>query len=202
LCCAVSIPTALSTLSALREKGMVAELTRRKKNMLFAYSAYIEVAESRDGTSCGRFWSDPSRLGSVRRKYARASTPTEKGQHSLVLSLFCAPGKIRTSDPRIRSPMLYPAELRVRRGECIAWVFGTCAGNGRRAPRCFRIPKSDARTGSGTAALKTFQTALVTMTAKPGSAHTSVELQHWNCAYLTGNIVVYCARAAVARKLL
>jgi hypothetical protein len=27
--------------------------------------------------------------------------------------------------------MLYPAELRVRRGECIARAFGTCAGNGR-----------------------------------------------------------------------
>ncbi|HYP77642.1 MAG TPA: Fic family protein [Polyangiaceae bacterium] len=40
---AVSIPTALSTLSALREKGIVAELTGRKKNMLFAYSAYVEV---------------------------------------------------------------------------------------------------------------------------------------------------------------
>ena len=40
---AVPIPTALSTLSALREKGMVAELTGRTKNMLFAYSAYIEV---------------------------------------------------------------------------------------------------------------------------------------------------------------
>ncbi|MEO8903295.1 MAG: winged helix-turn-helix transcriptional regulator [Polyangiaceae bacterium] len=40
---AVSIPTALSTLSVLREKGMVAELTGRKKNMLFAYSAFIEV---------------------------------------------------------------------------------------------------------------------------------------------------------------
>jgi DNA-binding transcriptional ArsR family regulator len=40
---AVSIPTALSTLSALREQGIVAELTGRKKNMLFAYSAYIEL---------------------------------------------------------------------------------------------------------------------------------------------------------------
>ena len=43
---AVSIPTALSTLSALREKGIVAELTGRKKNMLFAYSAYIDVLNS------------------------------------------------------------------------------------------------------------------------------------------------------------
>lgn len=40
---AVSIPTALSTLSALREQGIVAELTGRKKNMLFGYSAYIEL---------------------------------------------------------------------------------------------------------------------------------------------------------------
>lgn len=47
---AVSIPTALSALSALREKGMVAELTGRKKNMLFAYSAYIEVLNR--GQSC------------------------------------------------------------------------------------------------------------------------------------------------------
>jgi DNA-binding transcriptional ArsR family regulator len=40
---AVSIPTALSTLSALREQGIVSELTGRKKNMLFAYSAYVEL---------------------------------------------------------------------------------------------------------------------------------------------------------------
>jgi Fic family protein len=40
---AVSIPTALSTLSALREQGIVAELTGRKKNMLFAYSAYVDL---------------------------------------------------------------------------------------------------------------------------------------------------------------
>ena len=33
---------------------------------------------------------------------------------SQVPVLIGAPGRIRTSDPRIRSPMLYPAELRVR----------------------------------------------------------------------------------------
>ncbi len=40
---AVSIPTALTTLSALREQGIVNELTGRKKNMLFAYSSYVEL---------------------------------------------------------------------------------------------------------------------------------------------------------------
>lgn len=33
------------------------------------------------------------------------------GRRRLVLTICCAPRKIRTSDPRLRRPMLYPAEL-------------------------------------------------------------------------------------------
>src|SRR4029077_15510144 len=37
-------------------------------------------------------------------------------QNPLFIGLFSAPGWIRTSDLRIRSPLLYPAELRGRGG--------------------------------------------------------------------------------------
>jgi len=39
---------------------------------------------------------------------------------STIKNVFCAPGRIRTYDPRIRSPMLYPAELRAHGGST-AW---------------------------------------------------------------------------------
>jgi hypothetical protein len=46
----------------------------------------------------------------------RESTTLRRFMESLLGLIAGALGKIRTSDPRIRSPMLYPAELRVRRG--------------------------------------------------------------------------------------
>lgn len=36
-----------------------------------------------------------------------------------------APGRIRTSDPQVRSLVLYPAELRARRSEIMRGVFGS-----------------------------------------------------------------------------
>src|SRR5665811_2462249 len=36
--------------------------------------------------------------------------------------IISAPGRIRTCDPRIRSPMLYPAELR---GQCLRLRYAT-----------------------------------------------------------------------------
>jgi Fic family protein len=39
----VTLPTALSTLAALQRNGIVAELTGRKKNRVFAYSGYVEI---------------------------------------------------------------------------------------------------------------------------------------------------------------
>ena len=47
----VTLPTALSTLAALRTKGIVAELTGGKKNRVFAYSGYLEVINR--GTELG-----------------------------------------------------------------------------------------------------------------------------------------------------
>ena len=49
-------------------------------------------------------------------KPARMLPPQSKKANLRWLSVLGAPGRIRTSDPRIRSPMLYPAELRVRWG--------------------------------------------------------------------------------------
>ena len=45
-----------------------------------------------------------------------------------------APGTIRTSDPQIRSLMLYPAELRARRGG--ANRIGSCRWQEDNRPRC------------------------------------------------------------------
>jgi Fic family protein len=39
----VTLPTALATLAALQNRGIVSELTGRKKNRVFAYTGYIEV---------------------------------------------------------------------------------------------------------------------------------------------------------------
>lgn len=39
----VTLPTALSTLSALQALGIVGELTGKKKNRVYAYTAYVEV---------------------------------------------------------------------------------------------------------------------------------------------------------------
>jgi Fic family protein len=47
----VTLPTALSTLAAFQEKGIVAELTGGKKNRLFAYSGYLDVLNR--GTELG-----------------------------------------------------------------------------------------------------------------------------------------------------
>jgi hypothetical protein len=103
------------------------------------------------------------RCAGARTRFRRSASTRSKKANSRWL-LFCAPGRIRTSDPRIRSPMLYPAELRVRRGECIARAFGACAGNGACVERV--CPRSIGDCGS--AALKTFQGAQPTVTAKPG----------------------------------
>jgi Fic family protein len=47
----VTLPTALSTLAALQKSGMVSELTGRKKNRVFGYSAYLAVLNR--GTELG-----------------------------------------------------------------------------------------------------------------------------------------------------
>ena len=48
------------------------------------------------------------------------------------LILFFAPGVTRTPDPRIRNPMLYPAELRAQmRPEYVAERGGKSSGNCR-----------------------------------------------------------------------
>ena len=46
-----------------------------------------------------------------------------------------APERIRTSDPQIRSLMLYPAELRARANACGAWS-PSGAGPGRKRDVC------------------------------------------------------------------
>ena len=69
----------------------------------------------RPGESPGQHWTDPSchLLTSVSGYLPRcADAPRSKGR---IYRLFSAPARIRTWDPRIRSPMLYPAELR---GQC------------------------------------------------------------------------------------
>ena len=45
-----------------------------------------------------------------------------------------APGRIRTSDPQIRSLMLYPAELRVRGALCISPLILGCKEKWRSHP--------------------------------------------------------------------
>ena len=51
----------------------------------------------------------------------------------LIARVNGAPGRIRTCDPRLRRPMLYPTELRARSGGCVIrhlLTVSTAPGNG------------------------------------------------------------------------
>jgi hypothetical protein len=77
-------------------------------------SAVHERSEShriQSGRSSRR---DVARPAGVRRARAKRVTPNPVG--ALVSKRRCAPGRSRTCDLRIRSPALYPAELRAQRG--------------------------------------------------------------------------------------
>src|SRR5579859_4111283 len=65
----------------------------------------IRAAIGSSARPCSHLRSHPARFGAL----------ADAGSARIAMlsgSLVDAPGKIRTCDPRIRSPMLYPAELR------------------------------------------------------------------------------------------
>ena len=61
--------------------------------------------------------------------------------------IYGAPGGIRTPDTRIRSPVLYPAELRARRGACGEEVGILPGKAGKRQP-CERVGRKIAQASS------------------------------------------------------
>ena len=40
----------------------------------------------------------------------------------IVFSFYCIPYRVRTYDPRLRRPLLYPTELRERLSDFLLWV--------------------------------------------------------------------------------
>ena len=124
--------------------------------------------------------------------------PPVKNPMNIGFSSLCAPGKIRTSDPRIRSPMLYPAELRVRRGR----VHSTGYWNrywkmkGRLSARGWA---GGGRCGPG---LKRLQSRGATMTAKPGQTSSGAGLLHWKGVYLSRMTRLSQGGRHMAQKLL
>ena len=93
-------------------------------------SAHVENGR-RCGEPCVGAAAKPCRRGATRRVIRNRGDAEGGGEPPNPIgrsqALLGAPGRIRTYDPRIRSPMLYPAELRAR-----------TAGNLRRLRRFVR----------------------------------------------------------------
>lgn len=76
------------------------------------------------------------------KQHAQADSPLKTISGSAYANPLCihgAPGRIRTCDLRIRSPLLYPAELRAPRRSAARWYY--TAIRGRRRPLAHRNPQ-------------------------------------------------------------